>query len=159
MRKEIQIEIQDSELLKFKVKQMPATVAERFMTKALMLLGRAGTLEALGINGTTDFKDIGKKKIDVVAVLTTLCKLDYDEVQPLLDTLLNCCSRITDGGVTLPCTPETVDGYIDSPKTLFKLRIEAGKFNFGFFKLGENSPTGTEKETPNTKHTKISVIE
>lgn len=161
MRKEIQIDIKDNDNnLKFKIKQMPATVAERFMTKTLLLLGRTGTLEALGINDSKTFDRVKNKEIDIANVLKALSNLDYNEVEPLFNELLQCCTRITDSGAELRCTPDVVDGFIENPITLYKLKLEAGKLNFSFFAKGVNSPNGTEKkEIQNMHNTKIQVIE
>ena len=64
--------------------------------------------------------------------LKALANVEYEKAQPLLDELLACCAR-TDAGVEQRCTPDTVDGYIEDVRTLFKLRVEAAKLNFGFF--------------------------
>lgn len=64
--------------------------------------------------------------------LKALANVEYEKAQPLLDELLACCAR-TDAGVEQRCTPDSVDGYIEDVRTLFKLRVEAAKLNFGFF--------------------------
>jgi hypothetical protein len=59
-------------------------------------------------------------------------------VQELLDDMLSCLSRVN-GGVETQLTPDNVDGFIESPMTLLKLRAEAIKCN-NFFQQGGVTP-------------------
>lgn len=102
--------------LTFVIKKMPATQAEAWMIKAATLIGRGSDFS------TTDSSDIVK----------ALCSIPYKEGKELLDELLGCCYRV-DGKVETQVDLSDCDGYISSPLTLLRLRIEAAKANFGFF--------------------------
>ena len=113
MRKETTVTIEDrGRPLTFVIREMPATRLERWIIRAMLLLSGSEGLEGLG--GSVE--GAGK----------------FLSEHGILDELLACCAR-TDAGVEQRCTPDTVDGYIDDVRTLFKLRVEAAKLNFGFF--------------------------
>lgn len=128
MRKETTVTIEDrGRPLTFKIREMPATQLERWIIRAMLLLAGSEGLE--GLSGAS-VENAGKFLSE--HGLRALAAVDYDKAEPLLDELLACCAR-TDAGVEQRCTPDTVDGYIEDVRTLFKLRVEAAKLNFGFF--------------------------
>ena len=122
MRKEDIIRLDDDgEQKDFKIRQMSASRGERFFFKLILLLGGQTEVEKLN---------------DPMAIFGALANQPYDKVQELLDELLACVSRVTDG-IETQLTPENVDGFIESPMTLFKLRAEVFKANNFFQKLGQ----------------------
>ena len=127
MRKETVVTIEDrGNPLTFTIREMPATQLERWIIRAMLLLAGSEGLE--GLSGGVE--NAGKYLSE--HGLKALANVEYEKAQPLLDELLACCAR-TDAGVEQRCTPDTVDGYIEDVRTLFKLRVEAAKLNFGFF--------------------------
>lgn len=108
--------------LTFELKKMPATQAEDFLYRCIRLLGmNANTLE---LNGK-----------DYVTLINSLMRAPYVETKALLDELLGTVSRVV-GNTTQSLSYEDMDGFIDNPLTLIQLRVEAIKFNFGFFTSG-----------------------
>ena len=127
MRKETTVTIEDrGNPLTFTIREMPATRLERWIIRAMLLL--AGSEGPEGLSGGVE--NAGKYLSE--HGLKALANVEYEKAQPLLDELLACCAR-TDAGVEQRCTPDSVDGYIEDVRTLFKLRVEAAKLNFGFF--------------------------
>lgn len=151
MRKEIVVTLKDRERpLTFKIREMPATRLESWLTRALLLIakGSAGSDAGGGIDALA--------KLDAGGLVKTLAaaagKIEYAEAKPLLDEMLACCSRV-DAGIEQICTPETVDGYVEDVRTLFRLRVEAVKLHLGFFMEDAPSPSPAEaaetaRETP-----------
>lgn len=124
MRKENLITIEDAgEQKQFKVRQMSAAQGERFLFKLILLLGGKAEVESLN---------------NPLALLGSLSDKPYEKVQELLDELLSCISRVN-GGVETQLTTDNVDGFVESPMTLLKLRAEAIKFN-NFFQQGGVTP-------------------
>ncbi len=62
-----------------------------------------------------------------------LCNVPFDEAMVLLNELLKCAYRIIDGKNSEQVDIDLCTGYITSPMTLLKLRMEIAKFNFSFF--------------------------
>lgn len=132
MRKSITVDIQDrTELLKFEIMEMSATQQEKWLMKAFLLLGKAG-----GTNEGISRAMAG----DVSGIFGLLAGLEYEDAEPLLNQLLECCFRLTTGKdkrvVKLPVTAATLDGYVEDVRTIFKLKMESFKLNFGFFEEG-----------------------
>ena len=124
MRKENLITIEDAgEQKQFKVRQMSAAQGERFLFKLILLLGGKAEVESLN---------------NPLALLGSLSDKPYNRVQELLDELLSCISRVN-GGVETQLAPNNVDGFVESPMTLLKLRAEAIKCN-NFFQQGGATP-------------------
>lgn len=125
MRKQVEIKIdagRDAGKV-FKVEEMPAVQMDRWVTRALCMLGRSGSgLSAIG----------GMTMEDLLAAFS---KLDLKDSEPLLDELLGCCSFMKDG-VLVKMTGAMVDSVIEEWTTIFKLRIEALKLNLGFLEEG-----------------------
>lgn len=101
----------DGENKKFRIRQMPATKAEQFTIKLMMLAG-------------------GASEGNLYKVLASA---PYEKFQELMTALLECCSINTDG-IETNLTEDNVDGFIVDKNTLMRLRIEAFKFN-DFFQL------------------------
>lgn len=141
MRKEITVAIADNgNELRFRIKQMPATKQERWIMRALLLVARSGIG---GMINVPDGKKLGELKmtqdIKFEDMLKALGQLNYEDVEPLMEELLNCCTRISDSGAEQVCTGNTIDGYVGDLKTLLKLRQEVLKLHFSFFQNAANS--------------------
>ena len=106
----------------FKITQMPATKAERWANRAAFLLMKAG-------------KDLqGKKDIGVNDIIKALATLDYNEVEPLYNELIECCEYMPDANsMGIMCTQNTIDAQIIEPVNLYRLRLAVAKLNFSFF--------------------------
>lgn len=140
-RKEITITLDDrGSERKFRIVEMSATRLQSWIIRAGLLLASAIDLDGVDTSGGLDNEAIAKIGQYLISHgIGELSKLDYAKAQPLLDELLECCYRV-DGGVSQQCTPNTVDGFIDDVRTLFRLQIEAAKVNFDFFGAGGTSP-------------------
>lgn len=141
MRKEITVAIADNgNELRFRIKQMPATKQERWIMRALLLVARSGIG---GMINVPDGKKLGELKmtqdLKFEDMLKALGQLNYEDVEPLMEELLNCCTRISDSGAEQVCTGNTIDGYVGDLKTLLKLRQEVLKLHFSFFQNAANS--------------------
>lgn len=124
MRKENIVRMEDGgEQKEFKVKQMSASQGERFFYKLILLLGGQAKVETLQ---------------DPLALLGALANQPFEKVQELLDEMLTCISR-KNGNVETQLTPDNVDGFIENPITIFKLRAEVFKIN-NFFQNGGQTP-------------------
>lgn len=114
--------VDDGQERTFRITQMPATKAERWMNKAMFLLISAG-------------KDINKDS-KIEDVIKAIAGVDYDKAEPLYNELIECCTYLPDGnanGAGIGCTQDTIDAQIIDPMNLYKLRLASAKLNFGFF--------------------------
>ena len=107
--------------LTFIIKKLPATQAEAWYLHALALMGS-------GLESSTEFSP--------ALFLKALGSIPFADAKALLDELLGCCEKVVDKGATMPVSIDDADGYISSPLTLTRLRVEAFKENFGFFTDG-----------------------
>lgn len=155
MRKEKIIEIiDDGNLLTFKIKQMSAIKQERWINKVLILAAGANVLSSVfssfNINKISNsFKDMNLNKF-----MEMFGQLDYEKVEPLYEELLECCSHIPDKNnlnFATPLNSNNADSIISDFKTLYKLRFEALKLNFSFFKNGAKSPNQKTADITYTK--------
>lgn len=143
-RKEIVIDIQDREqLLTFKVREMPASRLESWLTRAILLLAGSGAQLPSGGDISAAGEFVMKNG------LAALGNVDFEKAEPLLDELLGCCSRVVER-VEERCTPQSVDAYILDVTTLLKLRMEALKLNLGFL-LPEGASLSGSPEKAATK--------
>ena len=139
MRKTSTITLMDGgESKRFKITQMSATKAERWLFKFVLLLG-----------GGTDMTALKNLENDPTQLLTAVADKPYEKVQELLDDLLTCVCRVHDGGIETQLTPENVDGFIEEMGTLMKLRVEAFKANSFFPKADENESDGLNHSADN----------
>lgn len=135
MLKEKIITLNDSgNQLKFKVRQLPATEQEKLIVKVLLLLANKEIADV----EVDKLRENPQAVLNTKTILAALDKLDYDKLEPISNTLLGCCYRIN-GNMEEQCTPETVNGYIESFMTLFSLKKAALEVSFDFFGGGANS--------------------
>lgn len=127
-RKEIEITIEEGRDAgkTFKITEMPATQADKWVTKVIGLVGRNG-MSAL---------DISNMSFSELAV--SLIKSKSEESEPLFEELLGCCSFIKDG-VSVSMKGKMADSVVEDWGTLFRLKNEALKLIFGFFEEGGES--------------------
>jgi hypothetical protein len=129
-RKEKIIIMEDGgEQKKFKVRQMGATSSEWFFLQLIDELAKAGVMQ---------------KEIDEVGGALTLISM-LAHRQDMMDKLIECVSRVHEGGIESQLTAENADGYVDDFMTLFKLRKEAFAINGFFQKGGLNELNNLEK--------------
>ena len=115
MRESKTITLKDGERdITFEIKPMSAIKAERWLIRAAFALG--GGLSSLTSNA------------DSAEIVKTLSAVDYEKVAP--------CCQIRQGGATIPVDPQTLDGKIDYPTTIFLLKVAVVQANFGFFGNG-----------------------
>ena len=155
MRKEkIVYIVDDGNELVFKVKQMSAIKQERWINRVLILASGAnvlsGVLSGLKLNKLQN----GLKNLTIDKMVSILGGIDYDKVEPLYNELLECCYHVPDKGnlnFTTQLNADNADSIIGDVKTLYKLRMEALKINFGFFSNGVQSPSQKQADIVITK--------
>ena len=119
------IEIKDGKnTLKFEIRKMDAVTGERWFLKAISLVGKGLKI---------DVGAIAEANLSVNDLIMALCNVPFDEAMVLLNELLKCAYRVIDGKNTEQVDIDLCTGYISSPMTLLKLRMEIAKFNFSFF--------------------------
>lgn len=119
------IEIKDGKnVLKFEIRKMDAVTGERWFLKAISLVGKGLKI---------DVGAIAEANLSVNDLVMALCNVPFDEAMVLLNELLKCAYRIIDGKNSEQVDIDLCTGYITSPMTLLKLRMEIAKFNFSFF--------------------------
>ena len=126
--------------LKFKVRQLTATEQEKLIIKILLLVANKDIAEL----DVDKLRENPQMAINSKVLLSALEKLDYEKIEPISDTLLSCCYRIN-GNMEEQCTPETVNGYIESFITLLSLKKAALEVSFDFFGADGNSQTTASK--------------
>lgn len=141
MLKEKVITLNDNgNTLKFKVRQLPATEQEKLIIKILLLVANKDIAEL----DVDKLRENPQMAINSKVLLSALEKLDYEKIEPISDTLLSCCYRIN-GNMEEQCTPETVNGYVESFWTLLALKKAALEVSFDFFGEDGNSQSITSK--------------
>lgn len=130
----------------FVLREMPASVAERWATRALMLLTRANVDLPDGVQ-TAGFAAIA------AAGFQSLSRIDYDDLKPLLDEMWQCVeirpdarnqfTRILQWEV--PGTETEAD--IQEISTMLKLRLEVFTLHVGFSIPGVNSNSSNSSTT------------
>ena len=141
MRQTKEITLQDrGKSLTFRITEMSATQLEDWTMRACLVLAGAGS----DIPAGGGVEAIGRYLAE--HGLAAIGSVDYAKAKPLLDEMLSCCSRVVDK-MEERVTPETADAYIEDMSTLFKLRMEALRLNFSFFKAGGQSDTPEKPST------------
>lgn len=167
MRKSTIITLEDEgKKLTFKIIQMSASQHERWQNRLLMLLaaqsispGREKDNKGINVqtlrkkmnewkntmvNGEDAPKEVqGSESDKYLTLFQSIGSIGYDNLEPLYDELLSCVAHVPDPNrpdFTVQLTPENVDSIIGDWRNLYKLRIEALKLEYSFFKGGEPSP-------------------
>lgn len=156
MRKTMNLKlVDDGHEIEFRITQMPATTAEKFLITAGTIIAGTGLLKL-------DQMDDGAEVLDafIGAVLRdgleSLGKLDVNKLDPLNDMIYSCVEHKVDNSY-LQVNAENIDAKIAEVKTLFALKKEVIKFNFGFFMDG-GAPAldSSNPSAPNSKKPLIS---
>ena len=143
MLKEKIITLNDNgNMLKFKVRQLPATEQEKLIIKILLLVANKDVAEL----DVKKLRENPQMAVNAKVIMSAIEKLDYEKIEPISNTLLSCCYRIV-GNMEEQCTPETVNGYVESFWTLLSLKKAALEVSFDFFGEDGNSQATTSKET------------
>ena len=152
MLKEKIITLNDNgNMLKFRVRQLPATEQEKLIIKVLLLLAN----KEMGDVDMDSLRSNPQMVLNTKMLFAALDKVDYEKLEPISNALLSCCYRIN-GNMEEQCTPETVNGYVESFKTLFALKKEAFTMSFDFFEEdGDSRPTTSKPTIEIGKNTKM----
>ena len=141
MLKEKIITLNDNgNMLKFKVRQLPATEQEKLIIKILLLVANKDVAEL----DVEKLRENPQMAVNAKVLMSAIEKLDYEKLEPISNTLLSCCYRIV-GNMEEQCTPETVNGYVESFWTLLSLKKAALEVSFDFFGEDGNSQSITSK--------------
>lgn len=127
-RKQIDITIEDGrdKGKTFRIEEMSAVQMDKWAMKALGLLGRDGA--DISLVGNMTLQDM----------LASISKAPVEEVQPLFDELLACCSFVKDGTL-IQLKGNIIDSIVEDWTTLTQLKVEALKLNLGFLEQGGES--------------------
>jgi hypothetical protein len=134
--------IDDGREVIFKIKQMPATKAERFTNRVLALL--AGSAAGIDVKGLQRQLKSEKQEGGLQEIANLLTKLNYEKVEPLYNELIECVEHVPDSNnhnFTVPCTQESIDSIISDFRNLYKLRFEVLKLNYGFLTNAPSVPS------------------
>ena len=147
MRKEIIVNLtDDGNELTFKIKQMSAIKQERWINKVLILAAGSNVLSGMFSSFKLSGLSNQLKNMDIEKFLDIFGKLDYEKVE--------CCSYVPDKSnlnFTTALNANNADSIIGDVQTLYKLRLEALKINFGFFNNGAKSPNQKKADIVITK--------
>ncbi|NDK98625.1 hypothetical protein [Photorhabdus bodei] len=115
----------------FYIQEMPASQAEWWAIRALMVMGR----EWLDI--PDNFRDLGMAALAVVG-LKAISRIAPDEARPLLDELMTCVQMVPNPA-DKKIKRELIDSDIEEIVTRLKLRAEVLKLHVDFFKTADQS--------------------
>ena len=146
MREEIRVIIEDAgRQHDFIIKQMSASQLEWWIMRAIPCIGPALELpDGAGVEAV----GMALEKHGLAALM----KVDPEKAKPLLDEMLTCASRVVDG-TQYPVSIHTVDAFFESVGSLFKLRVECFKANFGFFVNAARSGSPESAKAPKVSPT------
>jgi hypothetical protein len=121
----------------FDIEEMPATQAEEWCIRTLMLLARSGTDMPPDIfqQGAMGFVVIG-----MATAMTGLAKAPWSEVKPLMDEMMLCIKgyRQASGKPTI-MQHSVILSQVEEPVTLMRLREEIISVHLGFSLRGRLS--------------------
>ena len=112
----------------FKITELPAVQMDKWMTRLL------------GCFAKQDITIFDLTEMSFAELANNIYKIESEEEKNLLfDELLASCS-LKKEGVFIPLKEEnSINSFVDSWQTLFRLKEEALKLNLGFFESGEES--------------------
>lgn len=147
MRRIKRIELMDGDApLTFEITQMSATQQYNWVLRAGLLLAASAGEAGITVDTKTDFSMAWVGKMFREHGLGLFKGLAPEKVQPLLDELLFCCSRVVDNA-KYPCTRESIDGYVSNFTTIVRLQMEALSVCFGGF-FTQKSTDGNGEQSP-----------
>lgn len=111
----------------FKIKELPATQMDKWLTR---LFGCLADKELTVV-------DIANMSFE--EIINSIYKIEMEEEKErLFDELLASCYLIKEG-VDIAMKGNNIDAFVEEWSTLFRLKNEALKLNLGFFENGEES--------------------
>jgi hypothetical protein len=121
----------------FIITEMPASRAERWATRAILALGRAGIDFPEG-SGMAELASVGIK---------ALANLDFRDAEQLMDEMMGCVKIQRD-----PKKPmmvfDLIEEDIEEVKTRFKLKMEVFTLHSGFSLPGADSTLTSVSDRP-----------
>ncbi|OYV47980.1 MAG: hypothetical protein B7X10_03770 [Burkholderiales bacterium 21-58-4] len=117
----------------FKLTEMPVAKGEKWAARALLALAKAGVEVPEDADGMAGLAGFGLSSID---------KLDWNDIEPLLDEMLGCIKYVPSAGVERALMLEA--GDIEEITTLFTLRKEILALHFDFFAPAVGSTSDTK---------------
>ena len=159
MRKEITVTLNDrGNDLTFRIREMPATKAERWIIKLAGALSATGVFSADVADGVDAQKAIAdfllKGGLSKLGAVTK----DYDEViQPLIDELYTCVEQKV-GNAYFALTPDVIDAKIEDVRTLFSLQKEIVKLHLDFFVPGADSASTSRQPREGSGQPKPRIV-
>lgn len=142
MRKTKEIVINDRGTNKsFKITEMSASKFEWWLIRVGRLLLGTGIGNQVDVDSA---EDVQKLIADTLLKdgLKSLGSVNLAEAKDLYDDLLRCCELKSDD-FYLPLDTDTIDGQIESVKTLFTLRKEALMLHLDFLESAAQSQSAT----------------
>ena len=114
----------------FFLTEMPATQAEKWATRALLAMARAGA------DIPDNVSDMGMAALaDPRALLTAIGNLAFADAEPLLDEMFSCVAFNPSGSIVRPL----IENDIEEVKTRLLLRSEVIALHTGFSIVGSLS--------------------
>ena len=112
-----------------------AMASEKLAWRAILMLGAAGFKSPAGglgmIAALKSIFDATEKEKKLDELLQAFFNIDFFLIEPVLDDLLTYIKFRTPAGIARDLKTDN-EGDVESPVTLFKLRIELIKFTAGF---------------------------
>lgn len=142
MRKTKEIVINDRGTNKsFKITEMSASKFEWWLIRVGRLLLGTGIGNQVDVDSA---EDVQKLIADTLLKdgLKSLGSVNLTEAKELYDDLLRCCELKSDN-FYMPLDTDTIDGQIESVKTLFTLRKEALMLHLDFLESAAQSQSAT----------------
>ena len=142
MRKTKEIVINDRGTNKsFKITEMSASKFEWWLIRVGRLLLGTGIGSQVDVDSA---EDVQKLIADTLLKdgLKSLGSVNLAEAKELYDDLLRCCELKSDN-YYMPLDTDTIDGQIESVKTLFTLRKEALMLHLDFLESAAQSQSAT----------------
>ena len=142
MRKTKEIVINDRGTNKsFKITEMSASKFEWWLIRVGRLLLGTGIGNQVDVDSA---EDVQKLIADTLLKdgLKSLGSVNLAEAKELYDDLLRCCELKSDN-FYMPLDTDTIDGQIESVKTLFTLRKEALMLHLDFLESAAQSQSAT----------------
>lgn len=131
----------------FVIKEMSATAAEKWATRALIALAKAG------MEVSQETLDAGFAAVAIMS-LKALGNMDFNDAQALMDEMFKCV-RIQPGSDPR-IIRDLVEEDIEEIGTRFKLRLEVFNLHAGFSLAGSPSPNAQDQTgTPARSNTPV----
>lgn len=117
----------------YKLTEMPVAKGEKWAARALLALAKAGVEVPDNADGMSGLAGFGLSSIE---------KLDWADVEPLMDEMLTCIKFAPSAGITRDLMLDA--GDVEEISTLFTLRKEILALHFDFFGSAVASTSDTK---------------